>query len=161
MPFAVTNRGVSCYLNSPSVQSKFASTKLASAMRGVSALAALSALLLIAFQPAHAQTETPAVTHNTWTSGAAMPTAVVAPQVALLGTEIYVVGGYGVDGTLADTQIYSPATNTWSTGVPLPTATYEGAAAVVKNILYVIGGSPASGPYSTNAVWAYSPKTKT
>ncbi len=105
--------------------------------------------------------QSPAVTHNTWTSGPAMPTAQLAPQVAVLENEIYVVGGYSNGSASADTQIYNPVTNAWSTGVPLPAATSNGGAAVVKNILYVIGGSPASGAYSTNAVWAYSPKTNT
>jgi N-acetylneuraminic acid mutarotase len=119
------------------------------------------ALLVSASLAKPVAAQSPTVTHNTWMSGASMPTALLAPQVAVLGKEIYVVGGYGGGGTYADTQIYDPVTNVWSTGVPLPAATSNGGAAVVKNILYVIGGSPASGPYSTNAVWAYSPKTKT
>jgi uncharacterized repeat protein (TIGR03803 family) len=51
-----TNRGVNSCLNTLSVEPKFASTKLLSA-GGVLALTVLSALLLIAFQPAYAQTE--------------------------------------------------------------------------------------------------------
>ena len=112
-----------------------------------------------------AQDQAPAVNHNTWTSGAPMPTAVVAPGgVAVLEDEIYVVGGVNADGTtIADTQIYNPATNSWSTGVPLPTTLTDGVAAVVKNVLYVISGGDSikAGGTQTNAVWAYSPKTKT
>ncbi|MGA9355474.1 MAG: kelch repeat-containing protein, partial [Terriglobales bacterium] len=105
--------------------------------------------------------QSPEVTHNTWTSGAAMPTGIVEPAgTGVLKGEIYLVGGQNSSGTvIADTQIYNPATNTWTTGVSLPTATADGAAAVVKNILYVIGGDTSGG--ATNAVWAYNPKTKT
>ena len=120
------------------------------------------ALLLSASLAKPVAAQSPTVTHNTWTSGASMPTALLAPQVGVLGNEIYVVGGYSGGSASADTQIYDPVTNVWSSGVPLPAATSNGGAAVVKNVLYVIGGSPDSGPYySTNAVWAYSPKTKT
>jgi N-acetylneuraminic acid mutarotase len=101
----------------------------------------------------------PEVTHNTWTSGAAMPTAAWTPAVAVLGKEIYLVGGVdSADSLIADVQIFAPATNTWTAGVALPTAISYASAAVVKNILYVMGGYDGSG-YS-NAVWAYSTKTK-
>src|SRR5450755_3579597 len=92
--------------------------------------------------PAAAQTDAayktdkqvPAITHNTWTSGLAMPTPVYYPATGAITNDIYIVGG-GVTGTTytADTQIYNAATNTWSTGVPLPTPTIAGAGAVVKN----------------------------
>jgi energy-converting hydrogenase Eha subunit A len=141
-------------------ESKSSPAKLAAAARSALALVAVCELL-VSIRPAHAQTEAPAVVHNTWTSGAAMPTALLASPVGVLKGQIYVVGGYAGGTTYATTQIYNPATNTWTTGVSLPTPTSNGGAAVVENILYVIGGSPATGPYSTNAVWAYSPKTKT
>ncbi len=106
--------------------------------------------------------QSPAVTHNPWTSGAPLPTAVWQPAgTAVLKGEIYVVGGRNTDGVggIPDTQIYNIATNTWSSGVPLPTATEDGVAAVVKNVLYVIGGY--DGTEYTTAVWALNPKTKT
>jgi len=95
--------------------------------------------------------------HNSWGSGAAMPTATSNSVTGVLSGEIYVVGGYTTAPT-ADVQIYNPATNAWSAGVSLPTATSGAAGAVVSNILYVIGGYTGS---HTNAVWAYSPTTKT
>ncbi len=107
----------------------------------------------------------PEVTHNTWTSGAPMPTPVAFAGAAVLKDEVYVVGGNlgpGVNsnGFVADVQIYDPATNTWSSGVPYPTEVAFASAAVVKNILYVFGGTP-DGMNPSNAVWAYNPKTKT
>ncbi|MGO8985384.1 MAG: Kelch repeat-containing protein [Terriglobales bacterium] len=125
------------------------------------------AIVLLGTLPTAAQDESvgkqvPAITHNTWKSGAAMPTPVYYPAAGVLENEIYIVGG-GVTYTepTADVQVYNPATNTWSTGVPLPNPIGAEAAAVVKNVLYIIGGSTDGGATATNAVWAYSPKTKT
>ncbi|MGA2423895.1 MAG: kelch repeat-containing protein [Terriglobales bacterium] len=136
-----------------------------------SALTTLTLFILTAGAnlPLQAQTEpidrhTPAVTHNTWTSGSPMPTAAFLTAVGVLKGQIYVVGGCTVPGggVIADTQIYDPATNTWTAGVSLPTPLCDGTAAVVKNVLYVFGGTPSGSAQNyTNAVWAYSPKTKT
>ncbi|HEY4840748.1 MAG TPA: kelch repeat-containing protein [Terriglobales bacterium] len=105
--------------------------------------------------------QSPEVTHNTWTSGAPMPTAVTFAAAAVLKAEIYVVGGENTDNTIiADTQIYDPATNAWSTGVSYPAGIASASAAVVKNVLYVFGGT-SDRETPSNAVWAYSPKTKT
>jgi len=97
------------------------------------------------------------IVHDSWSSGAAMPTAAENSATGVLAGKIYVVGGYTTAPT-ADVQIYNPATNTWSTGPSLPTATSAPAAAVVNNVLYVFGGR--TGVF-TNAVWAYNPTTKT
>jgi N-acetylneuraminic acid mutarotase len=104
--------------------------------------------------------QSPEVTHNTWTSGAPLPTAVITAAAAVLKNEIYVVGGATATEEVADVQIYNPATNAWSSGVPYPTAMSGASAAVVKNVLYVFGGSPGGG-VPLNAVWAFNPKTKT
>ncbi len=105
--------------------------------------------------------QTASVTHNTWTSGAPIPTAVWFPATAALDDNLYLVGGCASGGTvIADTQIYNPATDVWTSGTPLPTPTCSAAAAVVNNILYVIGGSPDDGGDTVlNSVWAYNPKT--
>jgi len=130
------------------------------------AACALTMLTLFIFAaggalPLQAQTEAaPAVVHNTWTSGTAMPTPVVWAASAVLKGEIYVVGELNSGGTIiADTQIYNPTTNSWSTGASLPTAVAGASAAVVKNVLYVFGGTPDE-QTASNAVWAYNPKTK-
>ena len=132
-----------------------------------SALTMLTLFILtaIASLPLLAQTEspasqTPAVTHNTWTSGAALPIPVAAAASAVVKNEIYLVGGNDATEEVADVQIYNPATNTWSTGVSYPVAISGASAAVVKNVLYVFGGSPGQG-LPTNAVYAFNPKTKT
>lgn len=100
------------------------------------------------------------IVHNSWSSGAAMPTAVYQPATAVLENEIYMVGGGPTSSTYtADVQIYNPTANTWSTGTAFPTALSGAAAATVNGELYVFGGGGSSGV--TNAVWAYSPTTKT
>ena len=63
--------------------------------------------------------QSPEVTHNTWTSGVPLPTAVAAAASAVLKDEIYVVGGGNGTEAVADVQIYNPATNAWSAGVSL------------------------------------------
>jgi uncharacterized repeat protein (TIGR03803 family) len=98
--------------------------------------------------------------HNSWGSGAALPTAVQWPMTATIGNLIYVVGGYTTSAAVADNQIYNPATNKWTTGTALPAATAQGATAVVNNILYIFGGSDNGGGTVSNAVYAYNPTTK-
>src|ERR1035441_8615697 len=61
-------------------------------------------------------TRTP-IAHNTWSSGAPMPTAVQYPAVGVIGGQIYVIGGINDTGIVADTQIYNPSTNTWRTEI--------------------------------------------
>ena len=91
-------------------------------------------------QARSAEDEAPAVTHNTWTSGAPMPTPLAFSTAAVLMNEIYVVGGNNGSGQVADVQIYNPVTNAWSTGPSYPTGIASASSAVVKNILYVFGG---------------------
>jgi N-acetylneuraminic acid mutarotase len=107
----------------------------------------------------------PAVTHNTWSSGAPIPTAVFGPTTAVLigpataAVQIYLVGGCSDLGPENITQVYNPTTNTWSSGVMFPTTVNQAGAAVVKGILYVIGGSYTGSITQTNEVFAFSPKT--
>jgi N-acetylneuraminic acid mutarotase len=101
----------------------------------------------------------PAISHNTWTSGAPMPTPLAFSTAAVLKNEIYVVGGNNGTANVDDVQIYNPVTNAWSTGPSYPTGIGSASSAVVKNILYVFGGT-SDGVNPTNAVWAYNPKTK-
>ena len=115
--------------------------------------------------PLQAQTESattaaPAVIHNTWTSGAPMPTAVNWPAVGVISGKIYVVSGYtGGAPAVTDNQVYNPVTNTWGSAAPIPAATAQAATAVVKNILYLFGGSNNGGLPVFDTVWAYNPKT--
>jgi len=97
--------------------------------------------------------------HNSWASGAAMPTAVNWPAAGVIGSKAYVVGGYTGGPASTTNQIYNFATNKWSTGAALPVAMGQASAAVVSNILYVFGGSNNGGGTVFNTVWAYNPTT--
>lgn len=99
----------------------------------------------------------PFTVHNSWRSGAPMPTAVQFPATGYIGGKIYVVGGVSSAAVVADNQVYKPATGAWSTAAPIPTPVYGSASAVVKGILYVIGGY--AGSSATNVVQAYDATT--
>ena len=103
--------------------------------------------------------QNPLVTHNSWTSGTTMPTALAFSTAAVLKNEIYVVGGNNGTAGVADVQIYNPVTNAWSAGPSYPTGIAAASSAVAKNILYVFGGT-IDGMTPSNGVWAYNPKTK-
>jgi N-acetylneuraminic acid mutarotase len=123
----------------------------------------LLVLTLSAVAVSLASAQIPDVTHNTWSSGAAIPTPVWGAAAGILKANIYVVGGSTAaagDATSA-VQVYDPATNSWSAGVSLPTPLMGVAAAVVKNVLYIFGGSSnINCSPADSSVWAYSVKTK-
>ena len=74
----------------------------------------ISLSLLFIGTAALVQAQIPAVTHNTWTSGAPLPTPVVFATSAVLENQIYVVGGENAGNTIvADVQVYNPAAKTW------------------------------------------------
>jgi N-acetylneuraminic acid mutarotase len=114
--------------------------------------------LLLAGLTSVSVAQIPAVTHNTWSSGAPIPTAVFGPATAVLKQQIYLVGGYSGLGPENITQVYNPTTNTWSSGVMFPTTVNQAGAAVVEGVLYVIGGSYTGSITQTNEVFAFSPK---
>jgi len=102
--------------------------------------------------------------HDSWTSGAVLPTAVQGPATGAIGTKIYVVGGATSSAVVNTNQIYNTATNKWTTGAPIPTARFVPASAVVNGILYVIGGcnsACSSGNGALTVVEAYNPATNT
>jgi uncharacterized repeat protein (TIGR03803 family) len=100
--------------------------------------------------------------HNSWSSGATIPTGVVGPAVGYVSSKIYAVGGANSSGVIGTNQVYTPATNKWTTAAAMPTPVCCAASAVVNNILYVFGGYTATSPQTdTNAVQAYNAKTNT
>jgi uncharacterized repeat protein (TIGR03803 family) len=99
------------------------------------------------------------IVHNTWSTGKAMPTAVICPAVGYIAGKIYVVGGSNGSVAVGDNQVYNTANNTWSTAKAMPTPVACPAYAVVAGILYVIGGGQGATLYDT--VQAYDPVTNT
>jgi len=135
--------------------------------RSIFTAAVVAVALVVAAMPLAAQTSAtsddwaaPAVVHNTWSSGAPMPTAIAFGVAGTIGKDIYVVGGspvypYQFTGL---NQIYSTKTKTWTTGAPDPTVRGIAAGAVVDGILYVIGGYDGG---ALNVVEAYDPVSNT
>ena len=97
--------------------------------------------------------------HNSWGSGAAMPSPSRYPVgVGAINGKLYVVGGTTTGSAIINTnQVYNAATNSWTTAAPLPAALMGGTGAVVNSILYVIGGY--DGTHVVNTVYAYNPST--
>jgi uncharacterized repeat protein (TIGR03803 family) len=96
--------------------------------------------------------------HNSWSSGAVLPTALQGSATGVIGGKVYVVGGATNSAIVAINQIYNPKTNKWTTGASMPTARFASASAVVNGVLYVIGGNP-NGSSQLNVVEAYDPTT--
>lgn len=128
------------------------------ALRVLSLFILTGATVLLQAQTDAADSQAPAVRHNSWSERAAMPTALKFATTGVIGADIYVVGGVTNTAVVAKNQVYNPVTNKWSTKAPLPLATFDAASAVVNNGLYVFGGSN-DGVTVTDAVWAYNPAT--
>jgi uncharacterized repeat protein (TIGR03803 family) len=99
------------------------------------------------------------IVHNSWSSGAGLPTAVQFPVAAALNGKIYVVGGTTATSLVGDNQVYTPGSNTWTTAAAIPAPVYGAASAVVSGVLYVIGGYTTASSTASNLVQAYNPTT--
>ena len=92
-------------------------------------------------------------TIGSWSTGASMPYPVASAASAVMGNNIYIIGG--------DTQIYDTAKGVWSLGLPT-SALYpgEGAGATTgvnaSKRIYVFGGVAGFMVYS-NQTYAYDP----
>jgi hypothetical protein len=58
---------------------------------------------VLAELPAIAQT--PAITHNTWSNGTAMPTALKYPMTGVIKGKIHMIGGITDAAVVADNQV--------------------------------------------------------
>ena len=144
-------------------------------------IAAAAALLLLGTAPpAFAQASPPAEHYaidphaGIWLHGPNLPEARQDAAVAVLGGRIYLIGGYGPDGTPTDTTFVlepAPGTNlaptleqppaptlpvgTWSAARPIPEPVDHAAAAALNGFVYVAGGTVEK--LVTNKVWRYDP----
>ena len=78
---------------------------------------------------------------DTWSELAPMPTATtyLSSTSALIGSKIYVIGGY-YSGYSSANQIYNTKDGSWSTGTSMPTARRYLSTIDVAGIVYAIGG---------------------
>jgi N-acetylneuraminic acid mutarotase len=130
----------------------------------VSILAIAGALLLpAAYAPPGASLAQGTLAKGTWSNLAPMLHPQNEAVVAVLGSRIYVMGGFapGVDGPTDRVQIYDTAKNEWSEGTPLPDPVHHHGAAVVGGKIYVVGGFhqpfPKRDPIALT--WVFDPAT--
>ena len=92
---------------------------------------------------------------TSWTTLAPIPVPHSQSRGAVVGTKIYVPGGFNgsLGGDLDTMQIYDTTTDTWSMGMPLPEARSGVATAAFNGLVYVIGGSGSAD------VYIYDPET--
>ncbi len=93
-----------------------------------------------------------------WSQRARLPEPRQEVAVAGLDGEVYVIGGFRLDVTTADTvEVYDPNTDTWSLAASLPTGLHHTAAAAVGGKLYVIGGLAGALFSPVDSVFEYDP----
>lgn len=86
-----------------------------------------------------------------------MPTPRAFPAVAVLGGQIYVMGGRDASGTaLGVVERYDPALNAWSAVAPLRRARSDAAAVILGGRILLTGGRESDGRV-TNDVEVYVP----
>lgn len=92
-----------------------------------------------------------------WSTKTPMPTARVSPASAVVGDQLYVIGGFtDLDGSFSVVEVYDPATDSWSGKTSMPTSRGRLALAVIDETIYAIGGNEGE-----SAVEAYDPLTNT
>ncbi len=101
------------------------------------------------------------VATGTWTQKADMPTARTDHNSAVVGTEIYVFGGYdAVRQPLSTLEVYDTVNDKWTTKASMPVPRFDFGVAVVGGKIYLIGGLLWEGE-ATNRVDVYNPATNT
>lgn len=101
------------------------------------------------------------IADDRWEALPSLPTSRSGLAAAVLGGQVYVVGGEAIDGsgeTFADVEVIDPASGQWSTVEPMPTARHGLGAVAVDGILYVLGGGPVAGLTVSGANERYVPE---
>jgi N-acetylneuraminic acid mutarotase len=106
----------------------------------------------------------PSLWRGSWSSGAPMPTARTEVTSALLGSKIFVIGGFHGSGANSNTvEVYDTATNTWPAGyAPYPHPVDHAVAASALGKVFVFGGyTTFGGRVVSPAAHEYDPATNT
>jgi len=81
---------------------------------------------------------------NSWSTGAALPTATADGVGAVVNNVLYIFGGSSSHSQCTTVTnavwAYNPTTNSWSSKTAMPTARCSMGVAVRNNIVYVVGG---------------------
>lgn len=86
---------------------------------------------------------------NPWITMPSMPIGAFDPSAAVVGSNIYVAGGFN-NGSLATLEVFDVATNTWVSKPPMQVARYSHTSHAIDNKIYVIGGG-----WSLNSVESF------
>lgn len=100
--------------------------------------------------------------NNTWSTEAALPTALAGSSAAVVKNILYIFGGYSgsTAGTAVDSvYAYDPTTNAWTAEASMPTARGSSTAVVDGTTVYVIGGNNST--LRLNTVEAYDTVSNT
>src|SRR5690606_31586850 len=101
---------------------------------------------------------------DTWSEGVRAPLAVSAPGHAVLGGELYVVGGRTDNDenqlATAMVMVYDPAHDSWRTVADYPEPAFSQACGAIEGLLYCAGGQGADGAHLSRA-YAYDPAVDT
>jgi N-acetylneuraminic acid mutarotase len=99
---------------------------------------------------------------DTWRALPPLTSPRGSPSAVALGGKIHVVGGRGLDGkTIANHEVFDPATGQWSNAAPLPKARDHIALIVVDGKMHAIGGRLASTNTNQSLHDVYDPATDT
>ncbi len=100
---------------------------------------------------------------NRWRSLPSLPSARGSVEAVALNGKIHVIGGRGAPQgpTVANHDVFDPATGTWSTLAPLPLARDHIALIVVDGKIHAIGGRTLSFNTNQSRHDVYDPATNT
>lgn len=133
-------------------------TRIRRIARFVSSGIAVLILLAATGMQAHAES---------WKEGAPMLNGRVMAASAVLGEELYVLGGDAIAGPRSDTEIFDLKGNFWRATSALPAGVQQAAAAALDGRIYVSGGykankerpEKAGGP--SRSLWIFNPRIGT
>ncbi|XP_077302607.1 kelch-like protein 5 [Arctopsyche grandis] len=77
---------------------------------------------------------------NTWTYMAAMSTQRYSHEIAVVGMEVYVIGGYSGTNVFNTMEIYDRRQNKWTAAPPMKVERMSFAAVTLGDHIYAIGG---------------------
>ena len=124
-----------------------------------------SCITMLVLQPVIGATPTgvpiPAPT-TAWSLAPNMPTGVRSHASAVVGSQLFVVGGLTSTPTptpLSICQIYTPSTSAWSTGTEMPTGRRGLGAAATTSKLFTFGGIGSPEATGNDALEIYTPAT--
>jgi len=95
-----------------------------------------------------------------WAQGESLPSPVAGHSCSVVGSKIYVIGGYRLQEVTSSVYILDTSTpgGSWVSGPELPLPRSRSQAFVYDNTLYLLGGSSIE---TVTDVWKLSPEAKT